>query len=522
MGLPKESWYDVAAAGIKDVVMHEVGHVLGLRHNFKGTVGVSYECTQDIACSSIHGLTASVMDYAPMNIPSSGVEKVHLFTPVLGAYDKLAIEYGYKRVNSSEELMNGLPIPSKSLEPLLEAANNLQLCIDGDYSQGRDPLCQAYDLTSEPLRYYEDQVLLLQKLQKTLLEDAVAPGEPYWKYTDMVMKLLNKVFQIQGFALHWIGGLNMSYAYRPNSESKNIGKPSPSVKTISAEQQRQALQLILKLSRPHKHGLLPSADLLSKLSLHTSSGISPVNLNTTIRNKQKPLIQSLLSATRLKNIDLGRDYGGLAVEGFLADVVYNVMGTYEGEEWERLTQQDWDLQMFTVQQLVALQADGVNLPESLSSKVLLAIKIATRVVDGGLKRLDKEVAFSGWSRCTDGDSSMCECDGRVRLWLGEDFSVPIDSAGSVNCSSQAFGLKSEVPDAFCECLPTHSGETELNLHLMALKTQLDKATQTKLSLTSSELLAQRKEKSAAWRQALTRLPFAGAILAMLLALGIFI
>eukprot|EP00913_Durusdinium_trenchii_P028674 g26890.t1 len=85
--------------GLKSIVMHETGHILGLRHNFKGSLGVSLQVPQDKACTAKSGLSASVMDYVPTNIPDADdPDKVHAFGPVIGAYDKLAIAFGYTPV----------------------------------------------------------------------------------------------------------------------------------------------------------------------------------------------------------------------------------------------------------------------------------------------------------------------------------------------------------------------------------------------------------------------------------------
>src|SRR5262249_8483427 len=57
---------------IKEVVMHEVGHSLGLRHNFKGSSMLPYEQVNDTNVTRIKGLTGSVMDYNPINIAPKG------------------------------------------------------------------------------------------------------------------------------------------------------------------------------------------------------------------------------------------------------------------------------------------------------------------------------------------------------------------------------------------------------------------------------------------------------------------
>ncbi|MCH7884069.1 MAG: zinc-dependent metalloprotease [Planctomycetes bacterium] len=88
--------YDV----IKEVVMHEVGHTLGLRHNFKASTIYSLE---EIKRRRETGepTTGSVMDYNPVLFFEKDALKGHFLTPTLGPYDYWAIEYGYRPADGS-------------------------------------------------------------------------------------------------------------------------------------------------------------------------------------------------------------------------------------------------------------------------------------------------------------------------------------------------------------------------------------------------------------------------------------
>jgi len=83
--------YDV----IKEVVMHEVGHTLGLRHNFKASSVYSVE---EIAKRRTTGeaTCGSVMDYNPVLFFHENAHEGHFITPTIGPYDYWAIEYGYR------------------------------------------------------------------------------------------------------------------------------------------------------------------------------------------------------------------------------------------------------------------------------------------------------------------------------------------------------------------------------------------------------------------------------------------
>jgi hypothetical protein len=83
--------YDV----IKEVVMHEVGHTLGLRHNFAASAVYTLdELKQRRAAGQV--LSGSVMDYNPIFLHAGMSMEGHFITPTIGPYDYWAIEYGYR------------------------------------------------------------------------------------------------------------------------------------------------------------------------------------------------------------------------------------------------------------------------------------------------------------------------------------------------------------------------------------------------------------------------------------------
>ena len=83
--------------------MHEVGHTLGLRHNFKGSTWKSVAELSDLDKVRSEGMVGSVMDYAPANIAKTKAEQGLYYTPTIGPYDYWAIEYGYKSISGDEK-----------------------------------------------------------------------------------------------------------------------------------------------------------------------------------------------------------------------------------------------------------------------------------------------------------------------------------------------------------------------------------------------------------------------------------
>ena len=87
---------DYVYKGLVDLVLHEVGHTLGLRHNFKASSIFSIDQLSDPKFTTSNGISGSVMDYHPVNLFDKG-NTVFQIKP--GPYDIWAIEYGYTELN---------------------------------------------------------------------------------------------------------------------------------------------------------------------------------------------------------------------------------------------------------------------------------------------------------------------------------------------------------------------------------------------------------------------------------------
>ena len=82
-------------AALTFVSAHEVGHTIGLRHNFKSSGAVPYDLLNDKAKIDEIGMTGSVMDYPTPNMSANASQQGYYYTPTVGTYDLWAIEWGY-------------------------------------------------------------------------------------------------------------------------------------------------------------------------------------------------------------------------------------------------------------------------------------------------------------------------------------------------------------------------------------------------------------------------------------------
>ena len=140
---------ELIGQAIKEVTMHEVGHTLGLRHNFKASTMLKNEQLHDTAITRKQGLVGSVMDYAPVNLAPKGVKQGDYFTTTIGPYDYWAIEYAYKPLSGGTEgeLAELQKIANRG------AAAGLDYATDEDLRGAADPLVNVWDLGNDPMKF---------------------------------------------------------------------------------------------------------------------------------------------------------------------------------------------------------------------------------------------------------------------------------------------------------------------------------------------------------------------------------
>ena len=87
---------DITGELLRYIVSHEIGHALGLRHNFKGHSAYSVAQLRSRDWTEKWGNSASVMDYSRLNYVAQPGDNAYLL-PKFGPYDFFAIEWGYKQ-----------------------------------------------------------------------------------------------------------------------------------------------------------------------------------------------------------------------------------------------------------------------------------------------------------------------------------------------------------------------------------------------------------------------------------------
>ncbi|MEO0788101.1 MAG: zinc-dependent metalloprotease [Bacteroidota bacterium] len=220
---------EMALARLRQLSAHEVGHTLGLAHNF---------------AASVNG-RASVMDYPHPFIQLLADERIQLedaYDIGIGAWDKRTILYGYSDLREQDE--------DRALSQILDESEAMGLHYLTD--QDARPFGSAH-----PLAHLwdngESAILELNRLghlRRTTLNrlglNNLAPGHPLAELERILAPVyFMHRYQIEA-ASKFIGGYNYDYSVRSvNTDSRN-----PSISPISLQLQEDATQALLNTLSP--------------------------------------------------------------------------------------------------------------------------------------------------------------------------------------------------------------------------------------------------------------------------------
>ena len=188
--------------GMKSLIMHEVGHTLGLNHNMKASQLFSPEQLADAAFIKGKALTGSVMDYAGINITNDRSKQGQYADMAVGPYDIWAVQFGYQDFKDSSEM--GVLL-NKSTKPELIFGNDA----DDMRSPGKaiDPRVMIGDLSNDQITYSINRFELVNSMMKNLKTQFTTKGETYEDLRRAYYTLHNQSAVAGGVISRFIGGV---------------------------------------------------------------------------------------------------------------------------------------------------------------------------------------------------------------------------------------------------------------------------------------------------------------------------
>lgn len=258
MGADAGQESDVVDDWLRSLVVHEVGHALGLNHNFRASQFRPLSQLNDRAETGRHGVSASVMDYEATNVTPSGQPQGHYWSTVPGPYDDWAIDYGYSEAmaDPAAEATRLAAMLARSTEPALAFGNDGDVMADP--GAGIDPRVMFFDLSSDAIGYAEQRLQLIQQLEGSLVQKLTRPGQSYQRISNAFSVLMTDAGRSAAVVSRYVGGVHVERALAGQADAGTPFTPVP------AAEQRRAMGVLAKQVFAPEAMALP-ADLMTHL-----------------------------------------------------------------------------------------------------------------------------------------------------------------------------------------------------------------------------------------------------------------
>jgi len=203
------------------LTLHEIGHTLGLSHNFRASHLHSFEDIFNPEITYPVGLYASVMDYPAVPFRSPHLQNGQYYTTRPGPYDQWAIQIGYtpSLPDPSAEILRQNELLAQSSKPENAYGNDAD---DMRHpGKGIDPRAMIGDLTSDPIRFSAHQITLVKSIVPQLKEKLVNEGDSYQGLYNAYFTCLRRYRGALDVLSRYIGGVyvDRSVANQPDASS---------------------------------------------------------------------------------------------------------------------------------------------------------------------------------------------------------------------------------------------------------------------------------------------------------------
>lgn len=430
-----QNWYFVQAAAVDKsaqklplndeligklityVVEHEVGHTLGLEHNFKASAWYTAKQLRDENFVAQNGLSASIMDYSRFNYIAQPGDKVEMIGK-LGPYDKFAIEWGYKQFPYS----NSADDDVAALDRIAARQVNNPYLRFGNYVWPQDPTTQSEDIGADAVEAGEYGIANIRRIAKLLVPATSNFGDDYSYLKSMYGELMGQRLQELFHVAKNVGGV-VETDYHAG-RGKSVFQPVP------AEKQRRAVKFLVS------QGFELQPELVDPSILNR---IQPEGIISQVSGGANMLLSTLLSDGRVR-----RMFDIEATQGAKAYSVNQMLGDITNGVWDELgtAKPAVDIYRRAIQRQYLSVMDGkVNGSAPGDLRILAKDQLRTLA-----KRIDKALP-----RTKDRLTALHLQDSRAeieKILLGKT----TKSSGGGFDLSMLFGIKDRD---ICHCDPVH-------------------------------------------------------------------
>lgn len=279
---------------IRFVSSHEVGHTLGLRHNFGASTAYPVEKLRDKEWVRKHGIAPSIMDYARFNYvaqPEDGLTGSDLY-PRINYYDKWAIEWGYRVLPDAKTPEAEVPVLGKWV---IEKLKDRKYYF-GTEQEADDPRDQSEDLGDDAMKASLYGIKNLQRIMPNMLKWTYEANEDYRELYTIHRELRTQFMRYMGHVVTNIGG--------KYNTPKMRDEEGPQIEAVPKSIQKDAVRFL-------QQQLFTTPTWMLDTAIMARTYNDPVDL---VRGMQSQVLSYLLSAHMLS--DLGNEDAASGGKGY--------------------------------------------------------------------------------------------------------------------------------------------------------------------------------------------------------------
>lgn len=262
---------------IRFVSSHEVGHTLGLLHNFGSSSTVPVEKLRDKSFVEAHGHTPSIMDYARFNYvaqPEDGISEKGIF-PRIGDYDKWAIQFGYTWRPEFKTAEDEVPFMNKLI---IDSLNKDHRLFFGSENLYTDPRSQSEDMGNNAMLASTYGIKNLKRVVPNLMTWTREPNEGYEKVGEMYKEVIKQYTLYLGHVIRNFSGTYITF--------KSVEQPGGLLEPVSYATQKEAMKFM-------NDNFFTTPTWLLNKQISDVTGANPVN---TIGNLQYVVLMRMMGS----------------------------------------------------------------------------------------------------------------------------------------------------------------------------------------------------------------------------------
>lgn len=355
------------------LILHEIGHTLGLNHNMRASHMLSIKESHDESITREKGLVGSVMDYPFINFAPLGETQGDFAAVIPGPYDHWAIAFGYDPDLDNQEAREKLL--SESTKPEHAFGNDADDMRSSD--SGIDPRIQIYDFSNEPIQFAINNLELANHHLKSLPEKFLKAGESKQKLVNAFNRLMRNKSSQYRVMTRFIGGIYLDRSFVGQKNEK--GEEADGFRPVDLATQQKALDALDKYLFA-KDAHVFSDRLLKNLKVRRrgydmSGRNEDPHVHMTVLNMQKDALRHMLHPKTLRRLLDSSLYGKVfSLEEYfmkLTRIMFNSDLKKDVNTFRK------NLQIAYVRRVIKMLSESSDLP------------VVTKVVFGELNQMKK-------------------------------------------------------------------------------------------------------------------------------------